>query len=182
MTPDRDSRLAELIDRLADEQRAGRVPDLDGLAKAHPDLAAELRDLWAVAQFAHLARRPDFSKRPTGTFPPPPLTPGQAQDAANGNGLPREFGDFEILEEVGRGGMGVVYRARQKSLDRVVALKMVREAHLAGDSDRARFRSEATSAAQLKHPNIVTVYEVGTVNGQAYICMEFVGGQTLAQS
>ena len=58
---------------------------------------------------------------------------------------------------------------------------MVREAHLATDADRARFRTEAESAARLKHPNIVTVYEVGTAGGQAYLCMEFVGGQTLAE-
>ena len=77
--------------------------------------------------------------------------------------------------------MGVVYKARQKSLDRVVALKMVREAHLATDADRARFRTEAEAAARLKHPNIVTVHEVGTADGQAYFCMEYVGGQTLAQ-
>src|SRR5205085_7186225 len=75
----------------------------------------------------------------------------------------------------------VVYRGRQKSPTRVVALKMVREAHLATDADRARFRTEAESAAKLKHPNIVTVYEVGTAGGQAYLCMEFVGGQTLAE-
>ena len=59
--------------------------------------------------------------------------------------------------------------------------KMVREAHLATDADRARFRTEAEAAARLKHPNIVTVYEVGTVDGQAYLCMEYVGGQTLAE-
>src|SRR5205823_3693759 len=88
---------------------------------------------------------------------------------------------FELLEELGRGGMGVVYKARQKSLDRIVALKMVREAHLATADDRARFRTEAEAAARLKHPNIVTVHEVGTVGGQAYFCMEYVEGWTLAQ-
>ena len=174
---DRDEQLAALIDRLTDDQRAGRVPDLAGLAAAHPDLAAELRDLWAVAQFAHLAHRS------TAAFLPGPLTPGHAHDPTTTNGAapPREFGDFAILGELGRGGMGVVYRARQKSLDRIVALKMVREAHLATDADRARFRIEAEAAARLKHPNIVTVYEVGTVGGQAYFCMEYVGGPTLGQ-
>ncbi|HJZ56597.1 MAG TPA: serine/threonine-protein kinase [Gemmataceae bacterium] len=188
MTPtspaDRDERLARLIDRLTEEQRAGQPPDLEAVARENPDLAAELRELWAVAQFAGLARQPGFD-RPTLSAPRPgPLTPGRARDLTtsdNTPALPREFGDFELVEELGRGGMGVVYKARQKSLNRIVALKMVREAHLATDEDRARFRTEATSAARLKHPNIVTVYEVGTVGGQAYLCMEFVGGQTLAE-
>jgi serine/threonine-protein kinase len=179
MTPDRDELLAALIDRLTADARAGRAADVDAAARDHPDLAAELRELWAVAQFAHLARRPASDKLPTG-----PLTPSFTRDATTSDGaaaLPREFGDFELLEELGRGGMGVVYKARQKSLDRVVALKMVREAHLATDADRARFQTEAESAARLKHPNIVTVYDVGSTGGQAYLCMEFVGGQTLAE-
>src|SRR5262245_3421106 len=188
MATDRDERLASLIDRLTADARAGRSADLDAAARDHPDLAAELRELWAVAQFAHLAhlaRRPVPDKQPTTALPRTgPLTPSPAGAATTSGGaaaLPREFGDFELLEELGRGGMGVVYKARQKSLDRVVALKMIREAHLATDADRARFRVEAETAARLKHPNIVTVYEVGTVGGQAYIGMEYVGGQTLAE-
>jgi len=182
MTPERDEQLAALIDRLAGEQRAGGTADIEAVARSHPDLADELRELWAVAQFAHMARPagpPSPAGAPTGVFTPSltdaPTT--QAPSAA----LPRDFGDFELLEEIGRGGMGVVYRARQKSLDRAVAVKMVREAHLATEADRARFRTEANAAAQLKHPNIVTVYEVGSVGGQAYLCMEHVGGQTLAE-
>src|SRR5262249_24239176 len=167
--------------------RAGRAADVDAAARDHPDLAWELRELWAVAQFAHLARQPAFDKQPTASLPPPPpghLTPSLTRDITSANraaALPRELGDFELLEELGRGGMGVVYKARQKSLNRLVALKMVREAHLATDADRARFRTEAENAARLKHPNIVTVHEVGTVGGQAYLCMEFVDGQTLAE-
>jgi serine/threonine-protein kinase len=78
--------------------------------------------------------------------------------------------------------MGVVYEARQISLARTVALKMVREAHLASDADRARFQAEAEAAARLAHPNIVTVHEVGEAGGQAYFCMEYVDGPTLAQT
>jgi serine/threonine protein kinase len=192
MTPvrDRDALLAALLDRLAEDQRAGRVPDPAAAARDHPDLLAELKELWAVAQFAQLARKPAPDPAPTKSLPPPgPLTPTlaaepttpTAADPDSPAALPREFGDFELLSELGRGGMGVVYKARQKSLDRVVALKMVREAHLATDDDRTRFRREAEAAARLKHPNIVTVYEVGTVGGQAYFCMEYVDGRTLAQ-
>ncbi len=173
----RDSQLAELIDRLTEAHRAGRSTDVDSLTKSHPELASELRELWAVAQFAHLAQQPKFDSRRTGSFTPN----GNTEFASPIRILAREFGDFELHEELGRGGMGVVYKARQKSLGRLVALKMVREAHLATEDDRARFRTEAESAARLKHPNIVTVYEVGTAAGQAYICMEYVSGPTLAQ-
>lgn len=182
---DRDERLAALIDQLATDLRAGRGADVDGVAQEHPELSSELRELWAVAQFAHLAREPGYDKQPTSSLKTSgPLTPSFAGDSTNHNGLsflPREFGDFELLEELGRGGMGVVYKARQKSLDRIVALKMVREAHLATDADRARFRTEAEAAARLKHPNIVTVHEVGAFSGQAYLCMEYIDGRTLAE-
>ncbi len=179
MASDHDEQLAILIDRLAGEQRAGKLVDIDTVAKCHPELAEELRELWAVAQFAQIARAPTTTITHITRDPPTQLFNGDSDDTPAA--LPREFGDFELLEEVGRGGMGVVYKARQKSLNRVVALKMVREAHLATDADRARFRTEAESAARLKHPHIVTVYEVGSAGGQAYLCMEFVGGQTLAE-
>ncbi|AWM39941.1 Serine/threonine-protein kinase PknB [Gemmata obscuriglobus] len=180
MAHDHDEQLALLIDRLAFEQRAGRPADVDSAAREHPELAAELRELWAVAQFAHLARPAEPAPHAvTLSYPDAPTPTDRAEHGSAA--LPRDFGDFELLEEVGRGGMGVVYRARQKSLNRVVALKLVREAHLATDADRARFRTEAESAARLKHPNIVTVYDVGTAGGQAYLCMEFVDGPTLAE-
>ena len=161
---------------------AGHGANIDATARAHPDLAAELASSGPSPSSLTSPARP----RPRRAAPPPtgPFTPSSSSDATDSAGtshLPREFGDFELLEELGRGGMGVVYKARQKSLDRLVALKMVREAHLATDEDRARFRTEAESAARLKHPNIVTVHEVGTAGGQAYLCMEFVGGQTLAE-
>jgi serine/threonine-protein kinase len=186
MTTDRDEQLALLIDRLAADVRAGRGADVDAVVRDYPELAPELRELWAVAQFAHLARALESGHGTTTTLspanPPAPAASPEATTPGSGSVLPRAFGDFELLEELGRGGMGVVYKARQKSLDRVVALKMVREAHLATHEDGARFRAEAETAARLKHPNIVTVHEVGTFGGQAYICMEYVGGPTLAET
>ena len=97
------------------------------------------------------------------------------------SGEPLLEGKYKLERRLGQGGMGVVYKARQRSLNRIVALKMVREPHLASSQDRARFRTEAESAARLQHPNIVTVFEVGCHDGQAYFCMEYVPGLTLAQ-
>lgn len=164
---ERDEALAGLLGELSSQVRARGAADVDGVARRNPEFAHELKELWAVAQFAELLQHPV------------PVTRPRAESAAPS--LPRDFGDFTLTAELGRGGMGVVYRAQQKSLHRVVALKMIREAHLASLDDGARFKAEAEAAARLHHPNIVTVYEVGTHGEQAYFCMEYVPGPTLAQ-
>ncbi len=167
---ERDERLARLLADLGEQKRQGQVPDLEAACSRHTDLSSELRQLWAAAQFADVFARSSQSTAPRNA-------PSSAPLAAL---LPRDFGDYHLLEELGRGGMGVVYKAKQKSLGRTVALKMILRGDLATSADLARFHGEAQAAAHLDHPNIVAVYDAGEVGGQAYFTMRHVEGPTLA--
>jgi hypothetical protein len=130
---------------------------------------------------------------PTCSKPLPPHTRARfcplcslrgALDLAGEDGLepeaPQSIGDYDLLEPIGRGGMGVVYRARQRSLGRFVAVKLLAAGAFASEDARRRFQAEAAAAARLRHPNIVTVHETGEHGGQPFFSMELVEGGTLA--
>jgi eukaryotic-like serine/threonine-protein kinase len=94
--------------------------------------------------------------------------------------VPARVGGYEILDLIGRGGMGVVYRARQVALERIVALKMILSGSHADEVELARFRAEAAALARLRHPHIVQVYEVGECDGRPFFSMEYVDGGSLS--
>src|SRR5262249_17890022 len=105
-----------------------------------------------------------------------------APDVAHRAPLPADLiPGYEILETLGRGGMGVVYKAKQKSLGRVVAIKVILSGHHAGAEETGRFRRETEAIARLQHPNILQVFELGEQNGQPFLVMEFCGGGSLAR-
>jgi len=109
------------------------------------------------------------------------IVSNQADPASENTSAARVFGDYELLDEIARGGMGVVYRARQRRLGRTVALKLILGGQLATREFVHRFRAEAAAAAALQHPNIVAIHDVGVHDGNHFFSMDYVQGQNLAQ-
>jgi WD40 repeat protein/serine/threonine protein kinase len=147
--------------------RAGQCRSVEDYAKQYPELADELQELLtALLILEKNAPHRDAVGRP----------PKEEQRAAS---APREIGDFVILREIARGGMGVVYEAVQQSLGRHVALKVLSSPGLLNPSHLERFRLEARAAARLHHTNIVPVFGVGERDGLHYYAMQFIQGQSL---
>lgn len=165
--------LAEYLQRVDSDQPVDREEFL----RQHPEHADELREL---------IEADEALSRATGTrthFVAPPNSSSDTSlppDPALGT-IIRYLGDYELLEEIARGGMGVVFKARQVSLNRVLALKMIRGGELASQDEIERFRHEAESAAALQHPGIVAVHEIGQHDGHHYFSMDLIDGRSLAE-
>jgi hypothetical protein len=162
-----------LIAAYLEAMQAGAPPDRAALLADHPELADELRAFFAdLDGFAALAA-------PLRDVPPGAdalATPSPDATLADVPAAGRTFGDYELLGEVARGAMGVVYRARQRSLNRTVAVKMILAGEFASPEEVGRFRREAESAAALDHPNIVPIYEVGEYDGHHFYSMKLMEG------
>ena len=149
--------------------QAGEKPDRAAILREHPELLSALDCLEALEQLA----------------PPPQHETAHADGDVDISpplaAMPCDFGPYELIREIGRGGMGVVYEARQKGLDRSVAVKMILAGHLASPESVRRFQTEARAAARLRHSNIVHIHDVGQFNGQDFFAMEYIEGPSLAQ-
>jgi tRNA A-37 threonylcarbamoyl transferase component Bud32 len=173
-----DDRIDEIIAAYLEAEANGEAPDPKEWIATHPDLADELRAFFADHEEVHEWTEPLRAVAEADTtegdscLPSAPATLGEKV---------RDFGDYELLNEIKRGGMGVVYKARQVSLNRVVALKMILAGKLASEDDVRRFYTEAEAAANLDHPNIVPIYEVNKHKGQHYFSMKLVTGGSLTE-
>jgi serine/threonine-protein kinase len=169
---DADERLAVLIADLTDRLQRGEPVDLDEQCELHPDLSDELQYLWGTAVVTDaigLSEADDIASQLNGS-----------ESGSWNIQLPLQMGEYTLIRELGRGGMGVVYLARQSEPAREVAIKMILRERLTSPADRLRFLAEAEATARLEHPGIVPVYEVGDFEGMPFFSMQFVKGQTLA--
>ena len=207
MASDKRDPLQSLIAEILESENRGETVDRDAIVKGHPDLAESLDDFFAnhdrmkaAADQEDPTLPPDGGVLDAPTIPPNqgnqdqatmppriggedptmPLTQPASTDSPAVGDQVRYFGDYELLEEIARGGMGVVFKARQVNLNRIVALKMILAGQFAGEEDVQRFYTEAEAAANLDHPGIVPIFEIGEHQGQHYFSMGFVDGESLA--
>src|SRR5262245_61285053 len=161
--PDQEEQMGEVVFACLRRMEAGLPVDRGGVQAAHPEFAADLAEFFAARdEIDQLAA---------------PIREAVRQEAAAECG--RLFAGYELLEILGQGGMGVVYKARQASPSRVVALKICSGGSIASP-DARRFRNEAETVAGLDHPNVVPIYEVGEHDGRLYYTMQLVEGGSLS--
>jgi serine/threonine protein kinase len=176
VSPEEWEKLSPLVDQVLDLSAEEQDRFLQQLRADNPELCQQVE--------SQLKRRAPTDRL---TVPPPPLeemspTPSTAETLRRADDPPPrlpEIAGYQVLGLLGRGGMGRVYKARQIALNRIVVLKMIRLGEQANDAEVQRFRTEAEALAQLQHPNIVQIYEVGHKNGQPYFSAEYVAGGSL---
>jgi eukaryotic-like serine/threonine-protein kinase len=172
-----DDESFEVLDAYLNGLHAGQQADRQELLRKRPDLKAAVDCLEALDQFASSVLRLDGSGDDAATVAFSPANISTEAALA----LPRDLGDYELLREIGRGGMGVVYLARQKSLRRLVAFKIIHGCAMASPDQVRRFAAEAHAAGRLRHPNIVRVLDSGQIEGIPYLAMDYIEGPSLAQ-
>ena len=190
-----DPRLNEILAKYLQAVESGQAIDVEQFVREHAEHEKELREFFAdKRRLDDLAGRDAVGSAARHPVDAPTLPPNSAthldaptldsvakpQVATRPGTVIRYFGEYELLEEIARGGMGVVYKARQVKLNRIVALKMILSGQLASQEDVQRFYTEAEAAAGLDHPGIVPIFEVGEHEGQHYFSMGFVDGESLS--
>lgn len=161
-----ESLVGQIADQYADRLARGEVPDVEEYGMQHPELAEKPRRVLPALQLIH-AHPADAAEK--------------SQPQVQQLSATKRLGDFRLIREIGRSGMGVVYEAEQVSLERRVALKVLPMAGILDDRQLTRFKNEARAAATLLHPNIVPVFAVGSDSGTHFYAMQFVDGPSLTE-
>ncbi|MCC6508312.1 MAG: serine/threonine protein kinase [Pirellulaceae bacterium] len=179
-----EQQLAEIVAAQLDKMQNGQSLDINALMKQHPHLTQHIQEVWPALLLADVAGHCAASDEEEATSSHyglggrSPLMLGSDQTP---EAFPGQMGDYELEEQIGRGGMGVVFRARQISLGRLVAVKMIQRERLTSEHERQRFLAEAQATARLDHPGIVPVYEVGDFDGHPFFSMQLITGKTLSE-
>ena len=171
-TSEAEARLAVIVSELTDLMQRGQPIDIHAVCKLHPEHASDLMFLWGTVLVTDAVGGAEAK-----------LIGDSATKSDSGQwqmSLPCRIGDYELIEVVGRGGMGIVYRATQISLNREVAVKMILKDRLATTLERQRFFAEARATAKLDHVGIVPVFDVGELDGRPFFAMKFIKGRTLS--
>lgn len=168
---DREERLATIIADLMDRIQAGEEIELSAACQEHSEFESELRDLWGTVIVTQaIGQKQRHSHGGENQLSPlPPMF-----------SLPAQFAGYELQEELGRGGMGVVYRAVENKTGREVALKMMLQSDHFSPSNLKRFQAEARAVQGMDHPNIIKIVDIGERDGRSYFCMDLIEGETLA--
>jgi tetratricopeptide (TPR) repeat protein/tRNA A-37 threonylcarbamoyl transferase component Bud32 len=180
---ERERRLDEVVTAYLQTLGSGQAPDRQALCARHPDLAEELAEFFTFQDWLYRLATPLRCVARAAEQATPLPNETVSADGSEGPAsaeASRKFGGYELLGRVGAGGMGVVYRARQKSPNRLVALKVIRMRTLASADEVRRFRAEAETAASLDHPHVVPVHEVSEHEGQLFYSMRLMEGGSLA--